>query len=288
MKRINTIFALAAGIAMFASCDINKTPVWSDDNAFAAFDKTAISVKEDAGLVKIPVTIASIDPVEVAVTYAAVDTLGAENGVNFKFTNESGVLSFDGEQRTAYIEVEIIDKPGVFTGDIKFAIDLTGAGDLNLGSNKTCVVTITDNDHPLAAILGAYNGVDETRGTTWTMEVRKDPTDTKTVWFYNICCFGSGWAGDDIMYYGTVDIDAGTITIPLGQESEYVYSNGNPVVLYNLDINQQYINDTGSYVITIKEDGKRLEFQKDYGLIAYIPDTGTIGRIAAGSYATKQ
>lgn len=288
MKRINTIFALAAGIAMFASCDINKTPVWSDDNAFAAFDKTAVSVKEDVGSVKIPVTIASIDPVEVAVTYAAVDTLGAASGVNFKLTNESGVLAFDGEQRTAYIEIEIIDQPGVYTGDIKFAIDLTGAGDLNLGSNKTCVVTITDNDHPLASILGTYTGVDETRGTTWELEVRKDPNDTKTVWFYNICCFGSDWAGDDIMYYGTVDIEAGTITIPLGQDSEYVYSNGNAVTLCNLDINQEYINDTGSYVITIKEDGQRLEFQKDYGLCAYIFDAGAIGRCAAGSYATKQ
>lgn len=288
MKRINTIFALAAGIAMFASCDVNKTPVWSDDNAFAAFDKVAVSVKEDAVSVKIPVTIASIDPVEVAVTYAAVDTLSAKNGVNFKLKDESGVLAFDGEQRTAYIEIEIINDAGHFTGDLKFSVDLTGAGDLNLGSNKTCVVTITDNDHPLASILGTYNCVDETRGTTWEMEVRKDPNDTKTVWFYNICCFSSGWAGDDIMYYGTVDIEAGTITIPLGQDSEYVYKNGNAVTLCNLTADQMYINDTGSYVISIKEDGKRLEFQKDYGLCAYIFDAGTVGLCAAGSYATKQ
>lgn len=287
MKRINSIIALAAGLAMFASCDINKTPVWSDDNAFAAFDNTAISVKEDAGLVKIPVTIASIDPVEVAVTYAAADTLGAENGVNFKFTNESGVLAFDGEQRTAYIEVEIIDKPGVFTGDLKFSIELTGAGDLNLGSNRTCVVTITDNDHPLAAILGTYTVVDSVAGESFTMEIRKDASDLKTVWFYNLGNLGS-WAGDDIMYYGTADLTAGTITIPLGQDSEYLYSGSTPVTLAALDAKFESYETSGSYVMTIEDGGNTIKFEAERGFYCFLKGLGYIGYVRHGAVATKQ
>lgn len=259
MNRINTIFALAAGIAAFASCDVNKTPVWSDDDAFAAFDKTAVSVKEDAGSVKIPVTIASIDPVEVAVTYAAVDTLGAKNGVNFKLKDESGVLAFDGEQRTAYIEIEIINDAGHFTGDLKFAIDLTGAGDLNLGDSKTCVVTITDNDHPLAAILGNYTGSGPDYSgavATFNITVVKDAYDLNVVWFENFDPEFASYSSSKVnRFYGNVNEAKTEIVIP--QKQEFGLSAGDgPLVLYGFDA--VTYNDAKSYAdIRIKvEDGK--------------------------------
>lgn len=267
MKRINTIFALAAGIAMFASCDINQTPVWSDDDAFAAFDKTAVSVKEDAGSVRIPVTIASIDPVEVAVTYAAVDTLGAKNGVNFKFTNESGVLSFDGEQRTAYIEVEIIDNPGVFTGDLKFSVDLKGAGDLNLGANKTCVVTITDNDHPLAAILGNYTGSGPDYSgamATFNINVVKDADDLNVVWFENFDPTFASYSSSTVnRFYGNVSAAKTEIVIPQKQEFKLSAGNG-PLVLYGFDAVTS--GDAENYTdIKIKVEDGKLTFTNGFG-----------------------
>lgn len=267
MKRINTIFALAAGIAMFASCDVNKTPVWSDDNAFAAFDKVAVSVKEDAGSVKIPVTIASIDPVEVAVTYAAVDTLSAKNGVNFKLKDESGVLAFDGAQRTAYIEIEIINDAGHFTGDLKFSVDLTGAGDLNLGDSKTCIVTITDNDHPLAAILGNYTGSGpDFKGvvTTFNINVVKDADDLNVVWFENFDPSFASYSSSKVnRFYGNVNEAKTEITIPQGQEFGLSAGDG-PLVLYGFDAAS--FNDASSYAdIKIKVEEGKLTFTNGFG-----------------------
>lgn len=267
MKRINTIFALAAGIAMFASCDVNKTPVWSDDNAFAAFDKTSISVKEDAGSVQIPVTIASIDPVEVAVTYAAVDTLSAKNGVNFKLKDESGVLAFDGEQRTAYIEIEIINDAGHFTGDLKFSVDLTGAGDLNLGDSKTCIVTITDNDHPLAAILGNYTGSGpdyDGAVTTFNINVVKDADDLNVVWFENFDPFFASYSSSEVnRFYGNVNETKTEITIPQGQKFGLSAGDG-PIVLYGFDTVS--FNDASSYAdIKIKVEEGKLTFTNGFG-----------------------
>lgn len=267
MKRINTIFALAAGIAMFASCDVNKTPVWSDDNAFAAFDKVAVSVKEDAVSVKIPVTIASIDPVEVAVTYAAVDTLSAKNGVNFKLKDESGVLAFDGAQRTAYIEIEIINDAGHFTGDLKFSVDLTGAGDLNLGANKTCTITITDNDHPLAAILGNYTGsgldIDGVV-TAFNINVVKDADDLNVVWFENFLPdFASYSSPKRNRFYGNVNATKTEIIIPQKQSFGLSTDYG-PLELYGFDTVS--IDDAQDYAdIKIKVEEGKLTFINGFG-----------------------
>lgn len=272
MKRINTIFALAAGIAMFASCDINKTPVWSDDNAFAAFDKTSISVKEDAGSVKIPVTIASIDPVEVAVTYAAVDTLGAKNGINFKLKDESGVLAFDGEQRTAYIEIEIINDAGHFTGDLKFSVDLKGAGDLNLGANKTCTITITDNDHPLASILGTYKASADSYYFSalghfdWEINVVKDPEDVSVVWFENLDPYfaqnGISAAIGRNRFYGNVNETMTKIVIP--QDQKMGYQN---VVLVGFDDpDPEKATAESDIIVEIKDNGQTLTFVNSFGM----------------------
>lgn len=267
MKRINTIFALAAGIAAFASFDVNKTPVWSDDDAFAAFDKTAVSVKEDAGSVKIPVTIASIDPVEVAVTYAAVDTLGAKNGVNFKLKDESGVLAFDGEQRTAYIEIEIIDQPGTFTGDLKFSVDLKGAGDLNLGDSKTCIVTINDNDHPLAAILGSYtgSGLDYSGApATFNINVVKDADDLNVVWFENFDPEFASYSSSKVnRFYGNVNEAKTEIVITQKQEFGLTAGNG-PLVLYGFDA-VTYNDAEGFADIKIKVEDGKLTFTNGFG-----------------------
>ena len=188
MKKISILFAAAAMAIAFASCsNLNSTPEFTDDMSFVAFDNLSMSVAEDGKSVRIPITMASIDPAAVSVAYSVVDSEGnlAKEGKNFKFKDNSGVVVFDGKERSSFIDIEIIDNPGVFTGDIKFQIELVSAGELNIGFNKTCTVTITDNDHPLSDILGWYAAT-AGNGKAWDMELRKDPDDVSVVWFYNI------------------------------------------------------------------------------------------------------
>ncbi len=288
MKKIFNISAVLLAAVTLASCNLNKTPVFTEDMSFAAFDKLSISVAESGEQVLIPITIASIDPVKVAVAYSVVEGGTAVEGTNFKLKDDSGVLSFDGKVRTAYIPVEIIDQPGKFTGDIKFSIEIVSAGSLQVGANSVCTVTITDNDHPLANILGTYTFSDPVRGTSWTGEIRKDPEDVTMCWFTNPCNISSSWVGDDIVYYGRVDIEAGTIAVPLGQESEYKYSGTTPVTLCLIDNGLNfYWTEGDDYIITITDGGAKLEYPSDYGLMAYIIGAGQIGNCRGGTTAVK-
>lgn len=290
MKKLAILFTASAALVALASCsNLNTTPEFTDDQAFVAFDKLNVSVAEDGKTVRLPLTIASVDPAKASVSYAVVDSDAnkAKEGKNFKFSDGSGVVTFNGTDRTAYIDIDILDNPGVFTGDIKFQIELVSAGELDLGFNKTCTVTITDNDHPLANILGWYTCVDEVGAKTWQMEIRKDPKDVTVCWFYNIGAMSSSWAGDDIMYYGNVDMEKGTITIPLGQTSEYLYSGTTPVTLYSVDMDYQYIYKTGNYVMTIADGGKTIYFEKEWGIYLQIDGAGYIGVCRHGVVATK-
>ena len=67
MKKISILFAAAAMAIAFASCsNLNSTPEFTDDMSFVAFDNLSMSVAEDGKSVRIPITMASIDPAAVS------------------------------------------------------------------------------------------------------------------------------------------------------------------------------------------------------------------------------
>ena len=237
----NIFFKIMAGAALvtaFASCELNDFPTFDEADSFVAIDKTTIMVNETAGQVVIPVTIASIDPMKTAVTYEIVDSTAKVNK-HYKLNSnyESGVLSFDGTTRTQNIVVDIIDSTGVYTGDLVFTVNLLSGGkNLNLGASSTCVVKISDLDHPLADILGEYTvtGEDFAKGKfSYTMTLTKDDTDINTVWIDYVCPLAQG---NPMAVYATVSPDHKTISIPCGQQTkaglifvEYTYDNGHYV-----------------------------------------------------------
>ena len=237
----NIFFKIMAGAALvtaFASCELNDFPTFDEADSFVAIDKTTIMVNETAGQVVIPVTIASVDPMKTAVTYEIVDSTAKVNK-HYKLNSnyESGVLSFDGTTRTQNIVVDIIDSTGVYTGDLMFTVNLLSGGkNLNLGASSTCVVKISDLDHPLADILGEYTvtGEDFAQGKfSYTMTLTKDDTDINTVWIDYVCPLA---IGNPMAVYATVSPDHKTIRIPCGQQTkaglifvEYTYDNGHYV-----------------------------------------------------------
>lgn len=149
----------------------------------------------------------------------------AKEGVNYRLKNTSNTLSFtaDGEM-VAYLSIEPIDNDD-YNGDVCFDIKLSAPEGCNLGANYTTTVTISDDDHPLAAagILGTYtaSGVspfeDDNGATfTWTCEVVKDADYIDRVWFTQIVPTESGAVYKSVM--GTVSADFKSITINAGQD----------------------------------------------------------------------
>lgn len=285
MKKIILLLNVFA-LCLLASCNPNKIAEFDDKDAFVAFGGANYAITEDGTSIKVPVTLASVKGLDATVTVEGVDGT-AKAGVDYNLATSS--LQFNSTTRTAYVEVNIINRPGEYTGDLNFTLKFGNLGGVNAGFQSTTTITINDLDHPLSFILGEYtaSGVSYWDGPiTWTMTLKKDPADDSKVWFDNI--FGNAsWAGDDTMFYGVVSQDKTTITIPLGQTSEYTYSNGKPLILLGLT-SDLYGYDSGNVIVTIKDDGKNLDFGKEYGFWVQIVDTGNIAIVLPGITATKK
>ena len=230
MKISKFIYAAVVG-GVLASCQSVDTPMFSDKDAFVAFDSKTTSIAENAAReVKIPISLVASKGLDVSVGFE-IDTTAyagknaAKEGVNYRLKNTSNTLSFtaDGEM-VAYISIEPIDNDD-YNGDVCFEIKLSAPEGCNLGANYTTTVTISDDDHPLAAagILGTYtaSGVspfeDDNGATfTWTCEVVKDADYIDRVWFTQIVPTESGAVYKSVM--GTVSADFKSITINAGQD----------------------------------------------------------------------
>ena len=285
---------LLAGAFALASCDKNEPNVFDDKDAFVAFDAVSVTYAEDyskdGATFKIPVTLASVKGVEETVKFEVVtpEQKGAVAGVNFELVTTTGVLSFDAEKRTQYIEFKTMTD-GEYTGDLKFSVKLLPSETLPVGSESECTVTISDIDHPLTFMLGSYTatGVNYWNGpTTWTMTFYKDAEDDHKVWIDNLFEKES-WAADDTRYYGIVSDDNTTLNIPFGQESEYKYSNGKPVTLLGFDGENGY--DTGSVDAKIIIDGAKvtIDFGTEWGFWVWIEDAGNLNIVNPGITAVK-
>lgn len=230
MKISKFIYAAVVG-GVLASCQSVDTPMFSDKDAFVAFDSKSTSIAENAGSeVKIPVSLVASKGLDVSVGFE-IDTTAyagknaAKEGVNYRLKNTSNTLSFtDGGEMVAYLSIEPIDN-GTYDGDVCFDIKLSAPEGCNLGANYTTTVTISDDDHPLAAagILGTYtaSGVspfeDDNGATfTWTCEVVKDADYIDRVWFTQIVPTESGAVYKSVM--GTVSANFKSITINAGQD----------------------------------------------------------------------
>lgn len=293
MKSLYTyIGAVLAAASILASCDKNEPSKFNDKDAFVAFDKTSLTLSEGSeDVLKIPVTLASVAGLEETIKFEVKEPekKAAKQGVNFEVLTKSGTLSFNAENRTRYIEVKAIPD-GEYTGDLKFSVVIYGTESIKAGSENTCTVTLTDIDHPLGFMLGEYTatGVNALQNApcTWTMTFFKDADDDHKVWIDNLFQ-KDGWTGEDMRYYGIVNEDHTSLNIPFGQESEYKYSNGNPVTLLGFDGESGY--DTGSVDVAITRDGDRvsLDFGTEWGFWILIEDAGTLNAVYPGIKAVK-
>jgi len=272
MKLYKNIILAGAALAVIASCSkMNPRPVFDPADSFAAFNKTSLSATEKAGKVQIPVTISSLEPIQTTVTYS-VDTekSTAVAGTHFNLVDPSAVLSFNGTDRTAYIELEIIPIEGVFTGDKVVVIKLENANGIKLGAESVCNFTINDLDHPLSDILGSY-----TVNGSATITFEKDATDVTLIHIYDIFPATQSFIGSSykIDVVGQVSSDKSTIVIPLPVDTGYTYSNGENFKIYACDA--EYIYYEQASITLVKTDKGYV--CEEYGLISYIKGAGGVG-----------
>jgi len=284
-------FLIIGVFAIIASCnDLNEVPEFSEGDAFVAFETTAASVAEDGETLSIPVTLASVSGMSGSVTYSIIDGT-AEEGVNFTVEDESQTLTFDAENRTQNIVVNIIDDPGVFTGDLSFQIQLAEDGKVKPSAQNICTVVITDNDHPLSAFFGDWSALADSYysgdGVTWTVTIEKDPEDVTVLWIQNIVYgfpnYGFVYPNYDTRFYGVVNEEKTEVKFPIGQTCAYEYQGEYPITLFGMTADLS-INESGNVTATLSEDGQMLTFEDG---IYVADDTGGWDAIFPGMTWTK-
>ena len=212
--KINKFIYVAVVGALFASCQSVETPMFSDKDAFVAFDNASTTIEENANKeIQIPVSLVASKALDVSVNFE-IDTTAyagknaAKEGVNYRLKNTSTTLTYTSTgELVGYITVEPIDNSN-YDGDVCFDIRLSSPSGCSLGANYTTSVTIADDDHPLAAagILGTYTARGESPFTgeegvvyTWTCEVQKDPDYVDRVWFTQLVPTVSGITYKSVM-----------------------------------------------------------------------------------------
>lgn len=219
MKKIVIFLSVAALSVAAASCsNLNTEPSFDDRNAFVEFDKGSKVVKEDDGEISIPVTLCSLKGIEDAVSFEVKDGK-AKAGTDFELVDGTAVLNFDSSNRTRNIKIKVIEHKGEYTGDLDFTIALKSAGTAGIGMVKKCKVTIQDNDHPLANILGAYSASATAYSgspVTWNCNLTKDADDPTLVYWDAAIPFCEGYKGFE--FIGTVNEEKNQITFVAGQK----------------------------------------------------------------------
>lgn len=285
MKKIILLLNIVV-FSLLVACNPNEYATFNDKDAFVAFGGNSYSISEQGGTLKIPVTLASVKGIQSTVTVKAVDGT-AKAGVDFNV--KKGSLDFNADTRTAYVEIEIVNRAGEYTGDTKFTVTFENLGGVNAGNRSSVSVTINDEDHPLSFILGDYTFTGTKYGaaapSSYTCTILKDAADDSKVWFYDLMGNPS-WAGMDIIYYGVVNPEKTTITIPMGQESEYKYGGSTPVKIHALDADFM-VYDNISVVVNISDGGKTLTVDPKYGFYFLISGAGSIGTWLPGITAVK-
>jgi hypothetical protein len=209
---------LAATVMTFASCNVNDYPTFNDSDAFVAMTSNSASVTETGDSLVIPVLLSSLSGVSGSVDFEIVpDSLApAVEGKNFTVVNTTKTLTFTKDANTQYIKLKIIDN-STYNGDVKLTINLLNAQGVNLGANKSISVTIEDDEHPLAFMLGTFSakGPSDFNGDTeWSVTITKDDKDVSKVWIYNLVPGGSS-ASTPV--YGIVNDAKTELRIPVKQ-----------------------------------------------------------------------
>ena len=195
-----------------------------------------------------------------------VTDVSAVEGVNYTVEPASGVLNFTGNS-TEFITFTIINQAGIYTGNVKFVVDLLSAtNNVEVCALTRATVTIEDIDHPLAAILGQYTAscYDLDSGDIdYTITLSPDEKDVSLVWVdYIVPMFSDYKSYGDGSIYGKVSADLNTITFPVGQTTSFNVGYGNMQVL-GCYYDDGYYTVKEDIVFTRQEDGS---FVTDSGI----------------------
>ena len=274
MKLFKLTYGLmAASMLALASCDLNEYPEFDDADAFIAFTSSTASVGEESGSLEIPVLLTSKSGMTATAEIEVVaDAEGTTAFEGTDYTIENKTLSFSGlEGATQKIKINIVDND-VFSGNKTFKIRLKDGGSVKLGAAKTCTITIQDNEHPLAFILGTYGASADSYFSSrghfdWDITITRDDNDISKVWIGNLDPYfavnGYNVSRHCNIFYGVVNDEKTQILVPAGQKLGYENTELAAFVAADPDEDE---TEGDNVVIDIQDNGNTLVITNAWGI----------------------
>ena len=227
---LSCVVLLAAAVSCSHKADFTTYPFVCFNSGNASY-----AVNENDGKLVFPVSAHNVEGTT-TVSFEVVPGT-AIPGTHYTVEPANGTLTLSGNQ-SQNITLNIIDNPGVYTGNGSLTINLTSAsGGVEVGLAKTIKCTIVDNDIPIdwAFVEGVWNAQDVTLagapdGDAYKVKITK--VDDTTLKLYNL------WGGE-LDLVGEIEFDgskSATILFPAAQTvfdaSAYGYG---PLVLLGVD-----------------------------------------------------
>lgn len=263
MKKLAYILAGVAMVAALASCNRELT---FQHHSFISIYCGNKTFAEDAGNITVPVSIYN-NKNGATITVKCTDRT-AVSGTNYQLVEPaSGVLNAAPGDTVKNIVIKLIDRPGIFDGNLAFNVSIDSkSDDVELGPHDNVTITIKDNDHPLVDFFGDYtmkgvcaNSSGGLAYASWDVEVGPDDEDVTHLVFSNVTYFSAvAYHSDtkDCPVYGIVSDDKKTITFPFPQTSgslkefgidDYAYTFG------HTGYGGVYVTDEVEVVFTLDE-----------------------------------
>jgi Calx-beta domain. len=276
MEKLKYLSLIVFSLLMFASCDDNDPQEFLAPDSHVSFPTTTVSIAEEStDVLRIPIAYACTKAgVPVTVTVAS-STEGQTNpaieGEDYIIRNKQ--VTFDSGAEIKHIIIEPIDND-VFTGRKTFNLVISSVSpDLPQESVQNKVnVSILDNEHPWAAIIGTYTMVAE---DYWEEEMISMPVAiSSSDDDVNVLLLDLGYGGVAEMEIDEVDGEI-IITIPAFQIA------GTYAGAYDLHLSWAEPTDDGanysrSIPITAEFKDGKIIFGTEFGLLAVSKSTGSI------------
>jgi len=227
MKKIFVNISFFSLILMFVfmSCEKQEAIIYSGKVVY--FENSALAIPENSTSdLAIRLIAAGTKDAGGSGATMTLSTAGIDNPAieGTDFTISGNTVSYDTYYGLDSVVLTPIDNDVYETDKYVDIIITSVTNGYEAGAKDTLRVTISDNEHPLALVIGTYsasatsyfNGAE-----VYDIRTAPDPDDETHLLITN---FVNG--GSNLVIYGIVDLNAGTIQIPVGQD--LVASDTNP------------------------------------------------------------
>lgn len=279
--KFRKVYALLLASALFASCSNEDEISWNSSEATVSMGQAELVVKENKGMVNVPVVVEGElnGAVEVTVEVAEVGENAAMEDVHYIVTSKKLIIPADAT--SGNIEFKTVDDAEINEARA-FSITITNVNGAVAGETASTVVTLKDNDSQFYEKLQGrwkMNSVNAKGASqSWNVNIVgvEEGEEGYNEVFQVTGIMGYSWTSMTMFYSYDVATKTGYVYIPFG----YIFAQG---VDFGLGGTQDvatgtvvdgYINFDGGLVGTWNDDFTEITFEENKIMYGFLIDNG--------------